>query len=155
MEVALRKYELLAGDCIRVGDRTVYRIRALRDFGDVRRGDLGGYIESESALAHEGDAWVQDAAQVYGQNARVSGNARVKGEAWVLGQVDGDAQICDLAVIGESAHVGGRAIVCSDEIVSGEARRPPEPERSGATRGAAPLRPGSWAKLRLTDSCAP
>jgi hypothetical protein len=131
----------------------VYRIQALRDFGDVRRGDLGGYIESESALAHEGLSWVQDAAQVYGPNARVGGNARVKGEAWVLGQVDGDAQICDLAVIGEGAHVGGRTIVCSDEIVSGEARRPPA--RSAATRGAAPLRPGSWPKLRLTDSCAP
>ena len=151
----MRKYELLTGDCIRVGDRTVYRIRALRDFGDVRRGDLGGYIESESALAHEGDAWVQDVAQVYGQNARVSGNARIKGEAWVLGRVDGDAQICDLAVIAEHAHVGGRTIVCSDEIVGGEARRPPEPAHPAAARGAAPQRPGIWSKLRLTDSCAP
>jgi len=150
-----RKYEMLAGDCVRVGDRTVYRIRALRDFGDVRRGDLGGYIEGESALAHEGDAWVQDAAQVYGPKARVSGNARVKGEAWVLGRVDGDAQICDLAVVAEHAHVGGGTIVRSDEIVSGEARRPPEPARSAATRSAGPRRPGSWSKLRITDSCAP
>jgi hypothetical protein len=84
----------------------------------------------------KGNAWVQDAAQVYGQNARVSGNARIKGEAWVLGRVDGDAQICDLAVIAEHAHVGGRTVVCSDEIVSGEARRPPEPARSAAMRCA-------------------
>jgi hypothetical protein len=133
-----RKYELLASDCIRVGDRTVYRIRALRDFGDVRRGDLGGYIESESALAHSGQAWVHDAAQVYGPNARVSGNARVRGEAWILGRVDGDAQICDLAVIAEHAHVGGRTIVCSDEIVSGESRRPLKPARSAAMRSAGP-----------------
>jgi hypothetical protein len=147
-----RKYELLAGDCISVGDRTIYRIRALRDFGDVRRGDLGGYVESESALAHEGDAWVQDAAQVYGPNGRVSGNARIKGEAWILGRVDGDAQICDLAVIAEHAHVGGRTIVCSDEIVRGEARLPEA--RSAVTRSAAPRRPGSWSKLHLTDGCS-
>jgi hypothetical protein len=38
----MKKYEMLAGDCLSAGDRTVYRIRALRDFGDVRRGDLGG-----------------------------------------------------------------------------------------------------------------
>jgi len=61
------KYELLTGDCSRVGDRIVYRIRAFRDFGDIRREDLGGYIEKESALAHDGHAWVQDMVQnVYG-----------------------------------------------------------------------------------------
>jgi hypothetical protein len=27
-----KKYELLEGDCLRAGARTVYRIRALRDF---------------------------------------------------------------------------------------------------------------------------
>jgi hypothetical protein len=102
-----KKYELLAGDFLKAGDRTVYRIRALRDFADVRRGDIGGYVENESALAHEGDAWVQDVAQVYGPNGRVGGNARVKGEAWVLGRVEGDAEICDLVVVEERAYVGG------------------------------------------------
>lgn len=51
---------------------------------------------------------------------RVEGNARVKGESWVLGRVDGDAQICDLAVVAEDAYIGGRTIVCGDEIVKGE-----------------------------------
>jgi len=53
-----KKYELLEGDCLRAGDRMVYRIRALKDFGDVRRGDLGGYIEGEENLDHQGEAWV-------------------------------------------------------------------------------------------------
>jgi hypothetical protein len=130
-----KKYELLAGDCLSAGDRTVYRIRALRDFADVRRGDLGGYVESELALAQDGNAWVQDVAQVYGPHARVGGNARIKGEAWVLGQVDGDAQICDLAVISELAHVGGRAVVCGDEVVRGDLW-PVKPRR--ARNGPAP-----------------
>jgi hypothetical protein len=125
-----KKYELLVGDCLRAGDRTVYRIRALRDFGDVKRGDLGGYIESESALAHDGDSWVQDVAQVYGPHGRVGGNARIKGEAWILGRVDGDAQICDLVVISEHAYVGGCTIVCGDEIVGGEARQALEPSQA-------------------------
>ena len=125
-----KKYELLVGDCLRAGDRTVYRIRALRDFGDIRRGDLGGYIENESSLTHEGDSWVQDVAQVYGQDASVAGNARIKGEAWVLGRVDGEAQICDLVVIGEGAHVGGRTILCGDEIVRGEVSEPLMPPRA-------------------------
>ena len=45
-----------------------YQVKALRSFADVKEGDLGGYIEKESNLSHDGDAWV------YG-NAKVSGNA--------------------------------------------------------------------------------
>lgn len=58
---------------------------------------------------------------MYGPNGSVGGNARIKGEAWVLGLVDGDAEICDLVVIAADAHVGGRTILCGDEIVRGEA----------------------------------
>jgi hypothetical protein len=115
-----KKYELLVDDCLRAGDRTVYRIRALRDFADVRCGDLGGYVQGEFSLSHSGDSWVKDIAQVYGPNGSVMGNARVSGEAWVLGTVDGDAQICDLVVIGEGAHIGGRTILCGDDIVRGD-----------------------------------
>ena len=119
----------------------MYRIRALRNFGDVKRGDLGGYIENESSLTHEGDSWVQDVAQVYGPDATVAENARIKGEAWVLGRVDGDAQICDLVVISEGAHVGGRTILCGDEIVTGDDRQIQEPARPvSATAAIRPSR---------------
>ena len=130
-----KKYEIVTHDCVLAGSRRLFRIRAVRDFGDVRRGDLGGYIESEAHLCHDGDAWVHDVAQVYGPNGRVEGNARIKGESWVLGRVDGDAQICDLAVISEYAHAGGRTVVCGDEVVRGEAW-PLKPRRAvSATAG--------------------
>ena len=32
-----KKYELLKDDYIKVGERTVYRIRALKDFGNVKK----------------------------------------------------------------------------------------------------------------------
>ena len=73
-------------------------------------GDVGRWavIELHAAhLRHDGDCSVHDVAQVYGPNGSVGGNARVEGEAWVLGRVDGDAEICDLVVIAEYAHVGG------------------------------------------------
>jgi len=114
--VATKKYELLVGDCLRAGDRTVYRIRALRDFGDVKRGDLGGYIESEENLRHDGDCWVHDVAQVYGPDAIVRDNARVRGCAWVMGVVEDDAQVDDLVIVAEGARVGGREILLYDEI---------------------------------------
>ena len=99
-----KKYELLAGDCLRAGDRTVYRIRALRDFGDVRRGDLGGYVESEDNLSHSGESWVYDAAQIYGENGVVRGNGKARGCAWVMGVVEDSAVVDDLAA---AAYVRG------------------------------------------------
>ena len=66
------KYELLLDQTIDVQGHKLFRIRALRDFGDVKAGEEGGYIESENNLSTEDDAWVYDNARVFG-NARVSG----------------------------------------------------------------------------------
>ena len=71
-----RKYELLQDQTIEWCGRTLYRIRALRDFGNVRAGDVGGYIECERNLSQDGNAWVYGNAQVY-DNAWVYGDARV------------------------------------------------------------------------------
>ena len=56
--------------------RTLRRIRALRDFRDVKAGELGGWVETEKNLAQMGNAWVYDDAWVCG-NVRVSGNASI------------------------------------------------------------------------------
>jgi len=125
-----KKYEFITGDSVQVGQRRLFRIRALRDFGQIRRGDVGGYIECEANLIHEGDCWVADVAQVYGPHGCVRDNGRASGEAWVLGIVEDDAQICDLVVIGEGAHVGGRTILRGDDIVRGEVSEPLMPSRA-------------------------
>lgn len=52
-----KKYEL-TNDVIEVDSRTLHRIRALRSFGYVTEGDLGGYIEAECNLSHNGSARV-------------------------------------------------------------------------------------------------
>lgn len=78
----MKKYRL-TDDKIIVGCRTLYRIQALRDFGDVKEGEFGGWIESEKNLSHEGDA-------------RVSGNARVYGDADI--KTTGD--ICSMSGFG-------------------------------------------------------
>lgn len=37
---------------------TLYRIEALKDFGDIKRGDKGGWIEKEDNLSQDDNAWV-------------------------------------------------------------------------------------------------
>ena len=84
-----KKYELCKEHSINLADGTkLYQIRALKDFGNVSKGDFGGYIESEKNLSQEGSAWVSDSAQVSGY-AWVFESAQVYGDA----QVSGDDQV--------------------------------------------------------------
>ena len=93
--------------------RETYRIRALRDFSDVKAGDLGGYVESEKNLSHDGDCWVYDDAAVccdavVKDNAKVKGTSIVKASAIVSDNavVYGDARIKDYARVCDNAKVG-------------------------------------------------
>ena len=107
----MKKYEF-TGETKEWYGRTLHRIVAMCDFGDVKKGNIGGWIEKEDNLSHEGTAWVYGDAQVYGTawvygdarvygNARVYGDAQVRGTAWVYGdarvygnaRVYGDAEI--------------------------------------------------------------
>lgn len=92
----LRKYELDKTDSFQIGEHTLYRIRALRDFGDVKTGNRGGYIESESNLSQYGDCWVDVYCFVYG-DVRVSGNAQIRDRVRLFGKanISGDVVICD------------------------------------------------------------
>lgn len=84
-----KKYELLASHAM-AGGSDLFQIRALRDFGDVKKGDLGGYVECEDNLSHEGDCWVGLRSMVY------------KG-----GRVVENAYICDGATVSDSSVVFG------------------------------------------------
>ena len=66
-----KKFELTDERIRLLNGTELRRIRALRDFADVKAGDLGGFVESEKNLSQEGNAWV------YG-NARVCGNAKIR-----------------------------------------------------------------------------
>ena len=65
----MRKYEF-TGETrkIQLMFRTVtlHRIRAVISFGLVDAGELGGWIEKEENLSHEGKAWVCGDAEVCG-----------------------------------------------------------------------------------------
>lgn len=120
--------------------RKLYRIEAIKDFGDVKKGDKGGFIESNKNLAQKGNCWVYGDAKVF-DDAKVSGNARVYDEACVFckAMVYGDAivrdeaTVCDQArvvnalvegkaLVDENAWVYGGAKVCGEARVSGNAQ---------------------------------
>ena len=127
MEQLGKKYEFTE-ETIEVSERTLHRIKAIRDFGYVKAGELGGFIEKEENLSHEGNCWVYNVAKVYG-DAEVCGDAKVHGNAWVYGnayvcgnaEVYGVAKVCDDAYVCGNAEVYGDAKVCDDAYVCGNA----------------------------------
>lgn len=113
------KYELLEDDTIVAENgATMYRIRAKKtlvdlyaSYGDiiVRKGELGGYIQSEANLDTTRTAWVCPNAQVFG-NAVVADDSYICGDA----KVYGNAKILGYSVVAENARVFGNALLFSD-----------------------------------------
>lgn len=119
----MEKYELTKETIKDNFGKKLFRIRALVDFADVKKGDLGGFIEKEENLSHYNDSWVYDNAFVCG-NSRVFDNARVCGDAKVYdgALIYDSALIYGNARIFDSAQVYGHAKVCGDARVHGNAR---------------------------------
>ena len=110
----MKKYELTSETKVFLG-KTLYRIKALVQFGNVNAGDLGGWIEKEENLSQYGNAWVSGNARVYGNavvdgNAEVSGNAVVDGNAEVYGnaEVSGNAEVCKIGTVFWIGAIGSR-----------------------------------------------
>ena len=133
------KYKL-TNECITIGFKKLYRIEALKDFSTVKKGDKGGFVESEKNLLQYGDCWVSGDAMVF-DNAKVCGRAVVCGMAMVYGnaieygnaivhgnsevygnaKVSGDAEVYGNAIVHGEAEVYGNAIVHGEAEVYGKA----------------------------------
>ena len=144
---SMKKYELTEETKI-IGDKMLFRIRALRSFGDIKAGDLGGFIENERNLSHEDNAWVSGNAKVI-DNARVSDNALVSGETWVGGnaRVDGNARVSGETWVGGYARVSDNALVIDNARVSGEAWVDGNARVSGNARVIDNARVSGYAKV--------
>ncbi|UNY39868.1 glucosamine N-acyltransferase [Bacillus phage vB_BauM_KLEB27-3] len=112
------KYTLLD-----VNRASAYRIKALKDFGDVKKGDLGGFVQSEENLSHEGDCWIYDTATVL-DNAIVKGNAKVFDRSIICdnAKVYGNAVITQSSHICQNAKVYGNAMIKNDACIEGNAQ---------------------------------
>lgn len=108
--MTLPKYELIRNPTKpeETGPFTGYfRIRALRDFVGVKAGTIGGFVESEDTLSHDGNCWIAD-------NALVDGYARIKD----------DALVSQNAIVGGNVVVSGQAKIAGWAQVRGCYQRP-------------------------------
>lgn len=102
-----RKYEIIKDKNLSIvlNGSKLYRIKALRNFNDVHEGDIGGYIESDKNLSHEGDCWIYDDSKAY-DNATVSDNAIVKNSSSVI----------------DNAYIVSNSVIDSNSIISGSSK---------------------------------
>lgn len=108
------KYELVKDDIKEVTyntkymtnqTATVYRIRALKNFGDVKAGDLGGYVSSQDNLGRSGTCWVHDDSVVAG-----------------TGKVMGNSQVRDHSFIYSGVHVRGDSVIRNSTVMNNESK---------------------------------
>lgn len=127
----------------------LHRIRALRDVGDqVKAGDLGGFVESESNLATDPSdgAWIFD-------DAIAAGNAYVDMGSYLRK----NAIACDNAYVSHGSVLSNHARAEDDAylrgaVMNGSARV------SGCARSSAcrvsSERPCCLGTVRCTEACA-
>lgn len=120
----MNKKYILTDETRLVEGRTLHRIKALAGFDagflKVKAGELGGWIQCEENLSHEGTAWVFDNACVmdFGKivnSAKVYDTAIVRDRAVVADT----AIVSEHALIRDTAIVFGHTKVCGNAIVGG------------------------------------
>ena len=129
------KYQLTEQTRVLETGQVLHRIKAVRNFGSVMKGQFGGWIGNEDNLSQDGNAWIGYDAMVYDDaevfdDAVVSGKARVFGSACICGEakvyenarVSGDASVIDHAEVHGTARVYEDAIVSGNALVFGSAR---------------------------------
>lgn len=129
-----KKYEILKDQSITLNGHTLYRIKLLKQISNMPPGVLGGFIESEDNLSHEGNCWVAENAAVYdnskvmesalvGGNARIYGNSIIHEDCLIVGspriinsEIRGNSRVAGEAVINDSSLYNCASVMGNAEL---------------------------------------
>lgn len=117
-----KKYKL-TDETVKINGKTLHRIEALKDFNNVKRGDKGGFVESELNLSQKGNCWIYNNAYVYddacvNDNARIANNAIINDNAHIYD----NAEVLDYVYVFCNAHIYGNAKVYDNSRIYGNAK---------------------------------
>lgn len=117
-----KKYRLTA-ETMRFDGVMLHRIKALKDFGNVEAGELGGWVESEKNLSQKGNCWIAINAKAYA-NAYIYGNAILTWNAIACENTSiyGNAFISDESVTRGFTHLYGNVEVYGKSVIDGDAK---------------------------------
>ena len=99
-----QKYELIK-------HKDIYQIIATKNFGNIKKGTLGGYVTSEKNLSQEGKCWIEKTAYVLGDST-IKDDALVKKGCYISGH----NEITGSSIIGENNTLLGTILVYNATI---------------------------------------
>ena len=119
----MKKYELIKETETCYKRRIVYRIRALKDFSDIKAGDVGGWVCSENNLSQEGDCWIYDEARCL-DDARVYDNAMMFDNAIMFGNsvMYDNAVMLNNSIMYDNSKMFNKAKMYDNAIMCNNAR---------------------------------
>ena len=97
------------------------QIIATKDFGNVKKGQIGGYIEKYSNLDQTDDSWIDENSSVQG-NSHVTGNSIITNsniyDSWVGNAVIQNSRILDSSIDGDYRSVKIEIKSCQVEDIT-------------------------------------
>lgn len=105
---------------------TVYRIQAIKDFGDVKKGELGGFVSDEYCISPYGNSWVYGDAILV--SSYIADNVKVRNNSMVVSSfltdnvvIEEGSKIFNKSVITDDTKIGGN-ITVKHSVISGSSR---------------------------------
>ena len=126
----IKRYEILKNDSIDYKDKKLYRIKAIEDFGDIKKDEIGGYIEKYDNLIHtdnDDSSWVYHDSKVYDnavikESSRIFDCVEIFGNSKVIGSViRGNSKIYENAIIKNSSMIRGNSKIHGNSFILGTA----------------------------------
>lgn len=123
-----KKYRLTE-ETIEFNGVTLHRIEALKYFSVVRKGDKGGFVQSEKNLSQLDNCWIFNDSKAIGnslvhKNAVLSGNSIICDNAIATGfsWICDHSIVCEKALITDNAQIQCNSVVCGNSYVAGDAK---------------------------------
>lgn len=131
MKMQMKKYEITEHYLYNYANEKIFQIKALKDFGSIKKGQLGGHIERETNLSHDGDCWVYPNASV-SDTAKVMHNAKLMDSSSLIenaraynntilldnASLEGDASIAGKVVMKGNSRMEGHASAEGDDLIT-------------------------------------
>ena len=124
------KYILIKDDtnfCIKYIEHKFLRPKALKDFSDVSKGDVGGYVQHYYNLSQKGNCWVYESA-VVSRNGLITDNAKISDLVHITdnakvtenAEVSGSTEICDDVIVTKNAFISNNTILTGNKIITND-----------------------------------
>ena len=116
MKMQMKKYEITERCLEDSRGNTLFQIKALKPFGHIKKGQLGGFISSENNLSHEGSCWVYPNASI-SENAKAMHNAVLRDYS----SLKGNARAYNNTILLDNASLDDHACIACNVIIKNNA----------------------------------